>query len=123
MDIDVVEKIATSQSIWSIVALILLYVIGMSVKHYIKHQNQKFDELREESKHREDKVIELYEKQRIESLERENRLMEHLNKTTETLGKIDHSLFNLQYKVDETQKKVDKVDRGLKEVWEHLKGK
>jgi hypothetical protein len=103
MDMKTFEDIASSQYVWAIICFIMVY---FSVKFFKGH----LDDLRKSSESREQKVYELYEDHRKESIDRENRLMAHLEKTGDTLISIEKSLSNLD----------ERIDSGFSEVWKYI---
>lgn len=96
------ESIASSQYVWAILFIIGIYLAYRAIKKYI-------EDLKEENQKREEKVLEIYETQKAESRDREDRLMTHVEKTTETLNDINTSLDKLQDEVRIANGRIDDV--------------
>lgn len=77
---------------------------------YYKQNSREVDRLKSKADDREQSITNLYETQKTESNEREERLMIHLEKTTTTLQHIEVGLNKLE----------TKIDGGFKEVWEQI---
>lgn len=102
MDISYAEKIVTSQVVWALLCILVVYAAYKAVIQYIK-------DLREENRTREEQLVDLYEKQKLESTHREERLMTHIEKTTDTLEKIDTNVEELQKGIVHVNTRVDDI--------------
>lgn len=118
VELTTLEKIATSQTVWSMVAMVLAIIGYKAIKTYII-------ELRKDSQEREDKLLELYEQQRTESNAREERLMTHLENTTQTLDAISDSLEKLEREFtanfDSLEEQMGTVNSRIDDVWKQIK--
>lgn len=102
-EIAIAERIATSQAVWAIVAIILAYSL--------------FRKLQKESAFREQRLLQQEKEYRQEAKEREERLMEHLRrsndsqeKTAKALEGINKSLASLEGRVDRIEKHTYKKE-------------
>jgi hypothetical protein len=103
IDLAMLEKLVSSQFVWSILCLIVVIFSARALKVYIS-------ELKRDNSAREQKITDLYESHRKESASREKKLMDHLERTTVTLQNIEKSFGSLEHKMQE----------GFQEVWKHL---
>ncbi|MGD7047100.1 hypothetical protein FZC83_02455 [Rossellomorea marisflavi] len=106
MNLKTVESIAGSQFVWAILCIIGVYVAYRAVKKYI-------EDLKTENQKREEKVLEIYEQQKLESKDREDRLMSHVERTTDTLAEINVSMDRLHEEVRTANGRID-------DVWKHI---
>jgi uncharacterized protein YoxC len=106
VNLKTIEAIVSSQFVWAILCIIGIIFAYRVVKKYI-------EDLKTENQKREEKVLEIYETQKSESKEREERLMCHVEKTTETLNGINKTLETIQGDVRHVNGRVD-------DVWQHV---
>lgn len=118
LEFTTIEKIATSQVIWSIVSLVLAFIGYKAIRVYII-------ELRKDSQEREEKLLKLYEQQRTESNAREERLMNHLESTTQTLDAISENLEKLEREFtsnfESLEEQMGNVNNRIDDVWKQIK--
>lgn len=103
MDLASLESIVKSQTMWSILCLIV-------VVFFYRKNEEEINRLRRQNDQREKSITKLYEDHKRESLQREEKLMNHLERTTETLEHIQRGLTKLE----------NKIDGGFKEIWEQI---
>lgn len=108
-EFSMIETIAKSQFVWTIVALVMGFGAYKAVRHFV-------DRIQTQNDKREEQLIALYESQKEESKEREEKLMTHLTETgvnqvkmTETMADIHESVKSLQEEMATTNKRVDEV--------------
>lgn len=102
-DIGTVERVASSQFVFAILFIFLLFGVAKVFLSYFKT-------VKDEAAQREKALINLYEQQRADSKSREENLMAHLDKTTKSLEGIEKNLTNLE----------QKMNAGLSDIWNHL---
>lgn len=100
MDLRVIESIVQSQFVWAILCIVVAIVLYRASIIYIQ-------DLKVESNSREKRLVELYEKQRSESVGREERLMTHLERTTDTLDTINDRLEDLDREIGVVNQRFD----------------
>lgn len=105
-ELSIIEKIVSSQFVWAILCIIVVVVLYKAVVSYVK-------ELKAENVKREDNLLDLYEKQKEESVAREERLMAHVEKTTETLSHINDNLEHLEEEMARVHRRIDGIDTKL----------
>lgn len=108
-EFSLIETIAKSQFVWTIVALVMGFGAYKAVRHFV-------DRIQTQNDKREEQLIALYESQKEESKEREEKLMTHLTTTgenqvkmTDTMADIHESVKSLQEEMATTNKRVDEV--------------
>ncbi|KIL45772.1 hypothetical protein [Jeotgalibacillus soli] len=95
----IAHEVATSQVVWAILCISLAFLV--------------IREMRKENLEREKQLQDLYKESRVESKEREMRLMEHLERsnesqeqTAEALKGIQNTLGTIEGRVDRMEKKI-----------------
>lgn len=97
MTVEQAERIATSQASWAILFILLF---GVVIAYLIKM-----------SENREKKLIEFYEKSKVESNIREDRLLNHLEKSTEKLGEISNTIGDIQGELVRMSNRMESIER------------
>ncbi|MGT2623928.1 hypothetical protein [Streptococcus thoraltensis] len=98
MPIEQAERIATSQVAWAVLFILLfLVVIG-----YLIRTSDK----------REKKLMDFHEESKIESKQREERLMNHLDKTTVELSTITTTVGDIQKEMVRMSDRMDHIEKG-----------
>ncbi|MFD2613527.1 hypothetical protein [Paenibacillus gansuensis] len=102
-DVKTAQSIAESQYVFAILFILLLFVVFAVTKKLLTS-------LQEENKEREKQLQAIYAEQKLESKEREQKLMDHLDRTGETLEKIQQGMVALEHN----------MQQNFKEVWSEL---
>ncbi|MED0738999.1 hypothetical protein [Aneurinibacillus thermoaerophilus] len=117
-DLKTAQQIAQSQYVFSILFIFLFFsVIGACV--------WLFNNLRKENGEREKKIMEMHEKRekellqtnleyKLESKEREQKLMEHLERTTEAQKEMSQTM-------EKVQQGLSTLETNIKDVWMEIK--
>ncbi len=92
------ERIAQSQFAWAILFIVLFFV----VISYLVRTSDK----------REQKLMDFHEESKVESRERENRLMTHLEKNTAEMGAITRELGGIQRKLSDVSNRIEDIEKG-----------
>jgi predicted Holliday junction resolvase-like endonuclease len=100
MNLKAIEAVVQSQFVWAILCIVVAIVLYQASIRYIS-------DLKVESNSREFRLVELYEKQRSESVGREERLMTHLERTTDTLDTINDRLEDLDREIGAVNSRFD----------------
>jgi len=108
MDLISLEKIVQSQFVWAILCIAVVVIMYKALMRYI-------EDLKKENQARESKVMDLYDKQRTEGMDREERLMAHLERTTDTLISINDNLENLEKEIGNVHLRIDDVWKEVKQ--------
>lgn len=98
MPIEHAERIAQSQFVWAIVALIIIFG---GARYLVKTADK-----------REKKLTDFFDQSRAEANQREDRLMTHLEKTTEELGTITHTVGDIQKEMVRMNDRMDEIEKG-----------
>lgn len=98
MPLETIERIATSQSVWAIVALIVIF---LGARYLIKTSDK-----------REAKLMDFHEQSKEESNKREDRLMKHLEKTTAEMGAMAREIGGLKGEVSLMSDRIEKIEKG-----------
>ena len=119
-DIQIAEQIATSQSVFAILFIILLIVGYRAISKYLKDVKMENDK-------REKEIKDLYtehkdeSKQReIEAKERENKLMLHLERSDKSHEKTTRTLEKIEVSLQSLENKTQKMDIGINDIWKRL---
>lgn len=113
-DIKIAEQIATSQSVFAILFIGLLYVGYKALKGYLKEVKSENEKREEENKGREKEIKDLYNEHKSEAKERENKLMEFLEQNTESQKQTVVTLNKIEGNLDSLAKRMDE---GFSDVW------
>ena len=98
-----IQAIAGSEFVFSILFIGLFWIVLLHFKTVKENEMQ-----------RENQLIELYEKQKQESLERERELMRHQERLADHIEDISEALRDVKSGVEKLE---EKVDRNITEVW------
>lgn len=110
VEVSVAERIASSPAAWAILFILLLIGAAKFLQWYVTN-------VKAESERREQALIGLYEKQRVDSEKRECSLMEHLERTTKSLEDTTKSLRGIEKNLSGLEQKLN---QGLSDIWNHL---
>lgn len=109
------EQIANSQATWAILFIVLFLIVLYVGNHMIKNFSNRESKLTEENKLREEKLYELYEKERVTSEAREEKLMIQLEKSNEIQERTSLAITEVQKelgKMNDRMEKLERVERG-----------
>ncbi|PKR82598.1 hypothetical protein [Heyndrickxia camelliae] len=113
MDVKTVQGIASSEYVFGILFIIGLIVAFRVINAWIK-------DTKSESKERELKLEKLYEEHKVESLQREKDLMQHLEKSNESLERTSRTLDKIEFSLQSLENKTEKMDIGINDIWKRL---
>lgn len=120
LDVQTAEKIATSQSVFAILFVILLFIGYRALKSYLK-------DMKKESEKREAEIKSLYAEHKEESKQREEEskqrelsLMAHLDRSDKSYEKTTETLGNIQTSLQSLETKTQKMDTGIDDIWKRL---
>ncbi|MFJ7371707.1 BhlA/UviB family holin-like peptide [Lysinibacillus sp. NPDC098008] len=107
MTLDQLIEVAQSQAVWAVCCIVL---VGFILKR-VYEQNDK----------QEERLTNLHDEYRVESKERENKLMEHLaesneiqRKTAQSLVQVEKSLVSLEQGLNSLDDRVTIIERNSK---------
>lgn len=106
MGFNEINSIAGSETVFAILFIGLLFLVGRFIKQQIVTQ-------REDSKEREEYILKMQERQLDESRDREEKLHSHLERNTTQLEKIAGTLDKLE----------SRVEQNFSEVWKEINNK
>lgn len=113
VEVKTAEQIASSQYVFAILFIILLFVVAKYLANHLK-------EMKEENGEREKELKVLYTEHKLESKEREQVLMLHLERSNESQEKSSNTLEKIEVSLRSLEKRMDE---GFANVWEHIKNK
>ncbi|AYP68732.1 hypothetical protein BpsS36_00026 [Bacillus phage vB_BpsS-36] len=106
MGVNEISNIASSETVFAILFIGLLFLVGKFIKQFIEKQ-------REDSNKREEYIFSMHERQQEESKLREEKLHSHLSRNTDQLEKIAGTLDKLE----------TRVEHNFSEVWKEINNK
>lgn len=109
-ELQVAEKIATSQSVFAILFIIVLFIGYRALRSYLA-------DIKKENENREQEIKDLYSEHKVESKEREVKLMSFLDKTNESQNQTVITLNKIENNLDSLAKRMDE---GFNDVWDHF---
>lgn len=109
-EIQVAEKIATSQSVFAILFIIALFVGYRAIKSYLV-------DMKQENEGREQELKDMYKEHSSDAKERETKLMDFLDKSTESQNQTVVTLTKIEGNLDSLAKRMDE---GFNDVWTHF---
>ncbi|AYC28732.1 hypothetical protein [Paenisporosarcina cavernae] len=111
-EVQVAEKIASSEYVFAILFIIMLFI---AVRWFAGH----LKEMKQENQEREKELKDLYTEHKEESKEREKLLLRHLENSNESQAKTAEAI----KKMSDSMKSIEQqMDTGFKEVWRAFKG-
>lgn len=113
-DVKIAEQIATSQSVFAILFIILLFAGYKAIRGYLKEVKTENEKREEENKGREKEIKHLYNEHKTEAKERENKLMDFLEQNTESQKQTVVTLNKIEGNLDSLAKRMDE---GFSDVW------
>lgn len=108
-----ITELANSEAVFAVLFIAGLVVVGKWFMNYIQEQ-------REESKRREQELMDNYKEQLHQSNEREVKLIAHLDKNTEKLEQIARTLTGVEKRLFSFEAKVN---NDFNNVWNELGSK
>ncbi len=109
-EVQVAQEIATSQYVFAVLFILLLFVAYRAIKSYLS-------DIKQENAEREQELKELYKEHKVDAKERETKLMEHLDKSNQSQERTAIALERIEGSLNSLE---DKVDKGFSDVWGHL---